>query len=135
MIALGPNLVVSACAAPAQMTVVPAVARKVTPARSADQPSTCWTESVNRKEFAKTIHSQPRYLTRIPPNRTPAAAPEPPSAPQIPSALLRSAPSVNVVVTIDSAAGEMIAAPSPWIARAAIRIPALPAVFERPQAR
>jgi hypothetical protein len=33
---------------------------------------------------------------------------------------LRSAPSLNVVVTIDSAAGEMIAAPSPCAARAAI---------------
>src|ERR1044072_3120259 len=51
------------------------------------------------------IHSQPRYLTRMPPKRTPAAAPEPPSAPQIPSALLRSAPSLKVVVTIESAAG------------------------------
>ena len=44
---------------------------------------------------------------------TVTAAPEPPSAPQIPSALFRSAPSVNVAVTIESAAGEMIAAPTP----------------------
>ena len=39
--------------------------------------------------------------------------PAPPSAPQIPSALLRSAPSSKVVMTIESAAGEMIAAPRP----------------------
>ena len=51
---------------------------------------------------------------------TPAAAPEPPSAPQIPSALFRSGPSSKVVVTIDRAAGEMIAAPMPWTARAPI---------------
>ena len=44
---------------------------------------------------------------RTPPASTPTAAPEPPIAPQIPSALLRSAPSSNVVVTIESAAGVM----------------------------
>jgi hypothetical protein len=56
-----------------------------------------------------------------PPARTPTAAPEPPIAPQIPSALLRSAPSSKVVMMIERAAGEMIAAPRPWSARAAIR--------------
>jgi len=55
--------------------------------------------------LTKKIHSQPRYLTMMPPKRTPAAAPEPPSAPQIPSALFRSEPSVKVVTTIESAAG------------------------------
>ena len=73
--------------------------------------------------FTKKIHSQPRYLVRIPPASTPTAAPEPPIAPQIPSALFRSAPSSKVVVTIESAAGEMIAAPMPWTALDAIRIP------------
>src|SRR5262249_11171460 len=38
-----PYRVVSAWAMPAQITVVPAVARKVTPVLSADHPSTCWT--------------------------------------------------------------------------------------------
>src|SRR5919109_2987444 len=75
--------------------------------------------------LTKKIHCQPRYFVRIPPKRTPAAAPEPPSAPQMPSALFRSAPSVNVVVTIESAAGEMIAAPTPCTAREAISTPAL----------
>src|SRR4051812_1905315 len=41
----------------------------------------------------------------------------------MPSALFRSAPSSNVVVMIDRAAGEMIAAPSPWSARAPTRTP------------
>ena len=59
----------------------------------------------------------------MPPSKTPAAAPEPATPPQIPSALLRSAPSWKVVVTIESAAGERIAAPSPWTARAAISCP------------
>ena len=77
--------------------------------------------------LTKKIHSQPRYLVRIPPSNTPTAAPDPPSAPQMPSALLRSAPSLNVVVTIESAAGEMIAAPIPCSARAEIRTPALDA--------
>ena len=63
----------------------------------------------------KKIHSQPAYLVSTPPRSTPTAAPEPPMAPQTPSALFRSAPSSNVVVMIESAAGEMIAAPKPWM--------------------
>ena len=56
----------------------------------------------------------------MPPSSTPAAPPEPATAPQTPSALLRSAPSAKVVVTIESAAGESSAAPKPCTARAAI---------------
>ena len=37
--------------------------------------------------------------------------------PQAPSALRRSGPSRNVVVRIDSAAGSIIAAPTPWASR------------------
>ena len=46
------------------------------------------------------------------------AAPAPPTAPQTPSAFARSGP-WKVVVMIDSAAGDSIAAPRPWPARAA----------------
>src|SRR6476620_3072061 len=56
----------------------------------------------------------------MPPNSTPAAAPPPPIAPQIPSALLRSTPSSTVVVMIDSVAGDTRAAPTPCTVRAAI---------------
>ena len=63
--------------------------------------------------LTKKIHSQPRYFVSTPPASTPTAAPPPPIAPQIPSALFRSAPSSNVVMMIESAAGEMIAAPRP----------------------
>ena len=42
-------------------------------------------------------------------------------APQMPSALFRSAPSANMFITIDSAAGSTIAAPSPCRQRIAIR--------------
>ena len=73
--------------------------------------------------LTQKIHSQPRYFVRMPPIRTPAAAPLPPTAPQAPSALLRSLPSVNVTEMIDRAAGVTIAAPSPWTPRAAINIP------------
>ena len=51
--------------------------------------------------LTKKIHSQPAYFVRMPPKSTPAAAPLPPIAPQMPSALLRSEPSSNVVVMID----------------------------------
>ena len=70
--------------------------------------------------LTKKIHDQLSASVRTPPSRTPAAAPKPPTAPQTPSAMLRSRPSENVVVRIDSAAGEMTAAPSPWSERAAI---------------
>src|SRR5436190_1651639 len=82
--------------------------------------------------LTKKIHSHPAYFVRIPPKSTPAAAPLPPIAPQMPSALLRSEPSPNVVVMIASVAGEMIAAPRPWTARAAI---STPIEFARPHAR
>jgi hypothetical protein len=70
--------------------------------------------------FTKKIHSQLSASVKMPPSRTPAAAPKPPTAPQTPSARFRSRPSLNVVMRIDSADGETIAAPSPWIARAPI---------------
>ena len=70
--------------------------------------------------FTSSTHSQPRYSVSTPPSSTPAAPPAPATAPQTPRALLRSAPSAKVVVTIASAAGEMMAAPRPWSARAAI---------------
>ena len=63
--------------------------------------------------FTHSTHSQPAYSVSTPPSSTPAAPPEPATAPQAPSALLRSAPSLKVVVTIESAAGERIAAPRP----------------------
>ncbi len=77
--------------------------------------------------FTQSTHSQPMYSVRTPPSRTPAAPPEPATAPQTPSALLRSAPSLKVVATIERAAGERIAAPSPCTARAAISWPGLAA--------
>ena len=55
--------------------------------------------------LTKKIHSQPAYFVRMPPKSTPAAAPLPPIAPQMPSALLRSEPSSNVVVMIDERRG------------------------------
>ena len=68
--------------------------------------------------FTKKIHCQPRYSVRIPPSSTPAAAPLPATAPQIPNALLRSAPPwLKDALMIASVAGEMIAPPSPWSAR------------------
>ena len=64
--------------------------------------------------FTKKIASQPMYSTRMPPSRTPAAAPLPATAPQIPNALLRSAWSWrNESLMIASVAGETIAPPRP----------------------
>ena len=63
--------------------------------------------------LTNSTQRQLRPLVRMPPSSTPAAPPAPATAPQMPSARLRSEPSANVVVMIDSAAGETIAAPEP----------------------
>src|SRR6185437_12643175 len=61
--------------------------------------------------LTKKIHGQLNALVRTPPSSTPTAPPLPATAPQIPSARFLSRPSANVVVRIDSAAGDRIAAP------------------------
>ena len=78
----------------------------------------------------KKIHCQPRPSVTGPPTSHAAVPPMAPVEPQIPSALLRSAPSGNVVITIDSAVGVMTAAATPCTARAvssAALVPASPA--------
>ena len=67
------------------------------------------------------MYCHPAYRVRSPPAISPTVAPAAPSPPQIPSALLRSAPSSNMFITIERAAGSMIAAPTPWTARLPIR--------------
>ncbi len=54
-------------------------------------------------------HRQLRYSVSAPPSSRPTAAPEPASAPNTPNALPRSAGSVNVVASSDSAAGARMA--------------------------
>src|SRR4051794_22841483 len=61
----------------------------------------------------KKIARQSSHSVSIPPSSTPTAAPAPPTAPQTPSALVRSGP-WKVAVMIEGAARESIAAPSPW---------------------
>jgi hypothetical protein len=81
----------------------------------------------------KKIHRHPGPLTSGPPSSHAAVAPIPPSAPQIPIALLRSESSVKVVTMIDKAVGVMTAAPMPWTTRAissATAEPAKPHVSE-----
>src|SRR3981189_191833 len=67
------------------------------------------------------MYSQPAKLVSTPPAISPKVAPLAPMPPHSPSALLRSAPSSNMFMTIDSAAGRTIAAPSPCRPRMAIR--------------
>ena len=57
----------------------------------------------------------------MPPASRPTVPPSAPTPPQMPRALLRSAPSGNMFVTIDSAAGSTSAAPSPWTPRITMR--------------
>src|SRR5439155_24152980 len=71
----------------------------------------------------KKIQDQLKALVNAPPRSTPAAPPLPDTAPQMPSATLRSRPSRNKVVSIERAAGETSAAPKPCSKRNAISEP------------
>ena len=69
------------------------------------------------------IHGHEASWVSTPPRSRPTAPPPAAIALQTPSALVRSSCRVNVVVMIESAAGETRAPPSPWSARPAISIP------------
>ena len=71
----------------------------------------------------KKIQRHESDSVRMPPSTRPTAPPPAAIALQTPSAFVRSGPSANVVVTIESAAGETSAAPSPCRARPAISTP------------
>ena len=70
--------------------------------------------------LTKKIHGQESMSTRNPPSTRPTAPPPTAIAAHTPSAFVRSAPSLKVVVTIESAAGETSAAPRPCSPRARI---------------
>ena len=80
-------------------------------------------DSATIGRLTNSTQRQPGPSASRPPRETPMAAPIAEMPPQIPSAVLRSLPSVKVVVRIESAAGAMIAAPTPWAMRAAINSP------------
>ncbi len=73
--------------------------------------------------LTKKIHGQESSSVSAPPSTSPAAAPPDAIAAQTPRAFERSEPSLNVVVMIASAAGEMNAAPRPCSPRKPISIP------------
>ena len=77
--------------------------------------------------LTKKIHGQEKYWVSTPPRTRPTAEPPIAIAAQTPSARARSLPSANVVAMIDSAAGEISAAPSPCSARAPMSMPELEA--------
>ena len=70
--------------------------------------------------LTKKIHGHERVSTRMPPSSRPTAPPPTAIAAQTPSAFVRSAPSLKVAVTIESAAGETRAAPRPCSPRLTI---------------
>ena len=75
--------------------------------------------------LTKKIQGHENTCVRNPPRIRPTAEPPIAIAAQTPSALARSAPSAKVIEMIESAAGEMSAAPKPWSARDPISIPEL----------
>ena len=68
----------------------------------------------------KNTQRQPGPSVSRPLTITPTEADEPPTAPKMPSARLRSRPSLNVTARIDRADGATSAAPNPCTARAAM---------------
>src|SRR5581483_9121832 len=71
----------------------------------------------------KKIQGHESSCVSTPPSTSPTAEPPDAIAAQTPSAFARSLPSANVVEMIESAAGEMNAAPSPCKARKPISMP------------
>ena len=67
--------------------------------------------------LTKKIHGHENDCVSTPPRISPTAEPPIAIAAHTPSAFARSAPSANVVEMIESAAGEISAAPRPWSAR------------------
>jgi hypothetical protein len=63
--------------------------------------------------LTKNTHRQSSHSVSMPPKSSPNAPPPAAIAAQTESARVRSCPSRNVVVTIESAAGETSAAPKP----------------------
>ena len=63
--------------------------------------------------LTKKIQGQEKYCVSAPPRTSPTAEPPMAIAAQTASARARSAPSANVVEMIESAAGEISAAPRP----------------------
>ena len=73
--------------------------------------------------FTYRHQRQDRYSVSTPPSSRPMAAPPPAIAPKMPNALARSAGSVKVVVSSDSAAGASSAPKTPCSAREATSTP------------
>ena len=78
--------------------------------------------------LTKKIQRHESDCVSAPPSTSPTAEPPIAIAAQTPSALARSFPSANVVEMIESAAGEMSAAPRPWSARKPISSPEVVAI-------
>src|SRR6266516_917049 len=73
--------------------------------------------------FTYRHQRQDRYSVSTPPSSNPTAPPAPATAPYTPNARPRSAGSLNVTVSSDSAAGASSAPNAPWQARAATSMP------------
>ena len=90
------------------------------------------TERTANGTSAKKTLCQEKCSSSQPPTIGPTAIPTPVLAPQSPIARARSRRSVNTLVSRDSVAGKISAAPSPITARAAISSPGL---FPNPPAK
>src|SRR5215469_8845588 len=75
------------------------------------------TATIARRSLTYRHHRQERYWVSSPPSSSPTAPPAPAIAPYTPNALPRSAGSVNVTVSVDSAAGASIAPNAPCAPR------------------
>ena len=73
------------------------------------------------------IEPHQKWSSRKPPTTGPSATPRPAVAAQMPIAVARSRASVKTLISSDSVAGMMNAAPAPITARAAISASTLPA--------
>ena len=107
------------------MTVIAPARSKLLCARSSFDSGTSLSDATNTAiptgMLTKKIHGHENASTRNPPSTRPTAPPPTAIAAQTLIAFARSAPSANVVVMIESAAGAMSAAPRPCRPRQKMR--------------
>ena len=97
-----------------------------TPGSDGTQRSDPATTPIPTGTLTKNTHGHEKAVVRIPPSNRPLEPPAALTRPQAASAWVRSAPSGNVVVRIESEAGVISAAPNPCTARKVSSIPRLP---------
>jgi hypothetical protein len=114
---------------PAVASTTPAGSSRPAPERLSLASSSSGRTTTPMGTLIQKIHCQDAASVTAPPMTGPSAAPRPAVAPQMPSAMPRRCGAVTLTMSV-TVSGIVIAAPTPWTARAAISAPMLGASAE-----